>query len=43
MQQSFIMSFDQLCWVILFIVLAMIIPVFLMKMNSRMDTSVNVH
>jgi len=43
MGQSFVMSFDQLCWIILFITLAMLIPVFIMQMPRRMSVNLNAH
>jgi DHA2 family multidrug resistance protein len=41
--QSFIMSFDQLCWVVILIVIAMLIPTFIMKMPRRMSANMNAH
>ncbi len=43
MLQTFMMSFNQLCWCIIVIVGFMLIPVFLMKMQRRLDTKVDVH
>ncbi len=43
MQQTFIMSFNQLCWIILFIVVGMTVPVFMMKMQKRVNTQVSAH
>ena len=43
MQQAFMMSFVQLCWCIIIIVILMIIPVFFMKMQRRLDTNVEAH
>ncbi len=43
MQQAFMMSFVQLCWGIIGIVILMIIPIFLMKMPKRLDSNVDVH
>jgi DHA2 family multidrug resistance protein len=43
MGQSFIMSFDQLCWVIILITVAMLIPTFIMQMPRRMSANLNAH
>ncbi len=43
LHQTFIMSFNQLCWCIIIIVSSMVIPVFLMKMDRRLDTHVDAH
>lgn len=43
MQQAFMMSFIQLCWCIIGIVVFMILPVFFMKMQRRLDTKVDAH
>lgn len=43
MQQSFMMSFTQLCWCIIIIVVFMLVPVFMMKMQRRLDSKVDAH
>ncbi len=43
MRQTFMMSFNQLCWCIIGIIVLMLIPVFTMKMQRRLDTQVDAH
>ncbi|MGE4169433.1 MAG: DHA2 family efflux MFS transporter permease subunit [Candidatus Margulisiibacteriota bacterium] len=43
MEQTFMMSFNQLSWCVIILVVLMVIPVFAMKMQRRLDAKVDAH